>query len=107
MCWQPSTDANSFQTDSTIAAGSSGFTNCPDTISRVFIPDSNVGGDRREVTKDLYCGEGGLLPAYVCSITSNMITVDFNSPPNNLVGGGTGDTMKGFKLIYRKLPSIS
>jgi len=106
VCWQPSTDTNSFQTDSTIAAGSSGSTNCPATISRVFIPDSNVGGDRSEATKDLYCG-GALNPAYICSITSNRITVDFNSPPNNLVAGGTGDTMKGFKLIYRQLPCSS
>ena len=38
---------------------------------RVSIPDSNSGGDRRtSPTTDLYCG-GALLPAYVCSYSSN------------------------------------
>ena len=50
---QASTDTNSFQTDSnpTLASGGSGTTSCPDTISRLWIPDSNVGGDRSLVTK--------------------------------------------------------
>ena len=106
ICYQQSTDANSFQTDTTIAAGASGTSSCTDTIARVFIPDSNVGGTRDEDTRDVYCG-GALLPAFLCSITSNKVTVDFVSPPAPIGAGGTGDAMKGFKLLYRQMPCSS
>ena len=40
-------------------------------LLRVFIPDSNSGGDRGTgPTTDLYCG-GALLPSYICSVVSN------------------------------------
>ena len=106
VCYQASSDANSFQTDSTVPAGTSGTSACATTIARVYIPDSNVGGQRTEVTRDVYCG-GALLPAYLCSITSNKITVSFVSPPAPVPAGGTGDTMKGFKLLYRQMPCSS
>ena len=106
ICYKQSTDANSFQTDTTIAAGASGTSSCTDTIARVFIPDSNVGGTRDEDTRDVYCG-GALLPAFLCSLTSNKVTVDFVSPPAPIGAGGTGDAMKGFKLLYRQMPCSS
>ena len=65
-----------------------------------------MGGDRSEATKDLYCG-GALNPAYICSITSNKLTLSFVSPPAPVALGGTGDAMKGFKLLYRQMPCSS
>ena len=52
ICYQASTDTNSFQTDSSpgIATGGSGTTSCPANIARLWIPDSNVGGMSRRVT---------------------------------------------------------
>ena len=65
-----------------------------------------IPGDRSLATRDVYCG-GALLPAYVCSVTSNKVTTQFVSPPNNLPAGGTGDTMKGFKINFRQIPCSS
>ena len=36
-----------------------------------------------------------------------QVTVQFVSPPNNQPAGGSGDTMKGFKISYRQLPCSS
>ena len=36
-----------------------------------------------------------------------QLTVQFVSPPNNQPAGGSGDTMKGFKISYRQLPCSS
>ena len=65
-----------------------------------------IPGDRSLATRDVYCG-GALLPAYVCSLTSNKVTTQFVSPANNIAAGGTGDTMKGFKIIFRQIPCSS
>ena len=106
LCWQATQDTNSFQTDSTISAGSSGTSDCTTSIARVFIPDSNIGGDRSLATKDVYCG-GALNPSYLCSVTSNKLVVDFVSPPAPVPAGGTGDTMRGFRLMFRQIPCSS
>lgn len=108
LCWRADTSqTNSFQTDSTIAAGGSGTTSCPATIARVFIPDSNAaGGDRAVATKDLYCG-GALNPAFLCSATSNQVHVSLVSPPAPAAAGGTGDAQRGFRLLWRQLPCSS
>ena len=106
LCWQAASDTNSFQTDSTIAAGSAGTSDCTTSLARVFIPDSNIGGVRSIATKDVYCG-GALNPSYLCSVTSNKLVVDFVSPPAPVAPSGTGDTMRGFKLLFRQIPCNS
>ena len=80
-------------------------------VKREHISDKDyriviIPGDRSLATRDVYCG-GALLPAYLCSVTSNKVTTQFVSPPNNLPAGGTGDTMKGFKINFRQLPCSS
>ena len=67
---------------------------------RVFIPESNQGGDQATgPTADVYCG-GALLPAYVCSRNSNRYQV-YNLIFSNYMASFPLGAYKGFQMGAR------